>query len=84
MAKGIVQDIRSMEPRCLDCPDKDEALRTEVETNLGLIAELDFVKEQHAQTLARKSNVMQDWLKDQTTKWKLRCQLRENGHEPIA
>ena len=49
----------------------------------GLLKELEFAKEQHAQTLARKSNVMQDWLADQT-KWKLRCQLREAGHEPLV
>ena len=82
--KGIVQDIRTMEHRCLDCPDKEEAARRDGEEIIGLTAELDFAREQHAQTLARKSNLMQDWLADRTTIWKLRCQIRGLDHEPIA
>lgn len=81
--KGFIEDLRTMERVCLDCIAKEEAERTAAETILGLQKELDFVREQHAQTLARKSNVMQDWLADQKTKWQLRCQLREHGHEPI-
>ncbi len=82
--KGIVQDVDRMQLRCLDCPDKDEAARAAAETIEGLIREIEHLKDMHTQTLARKSNVMQDWLRDQTLKWKLRCQIREAGCDPIA
>ena len=68
---------------------KSAAVRDETVIS-GLLVELEFVRGQQTQTLARKSNVMQDWLVDQTTKHKLRCQIRalrgqieEAGHEPI-
>ncbi len=80
----IVRDERTQSLRCLDCLANDEAARTAAETIEGLGRELAHLKDMHTQTLARKSNVMQDWLRDQTLKWKLRCQIREAGNEPIG
>ncbi len=83
------QDQANMLSSCVNALEKEveqlrEATRTGSESLIGLQKELDFVKGQHAQTLARKSNLMRDWLADQTTKWKLRCQIRGAGDEPIT
>lgn len=67
-----------------DIEEMQAAATRDEEVIRQLSLELDFVKEQHAQTSARKSNLMRDWLADQRTKWRLRCQLRGHGYEPIV
>ena len=81
--KGFIEDLRTMERICLDCIAKEDVALRDEEVIRGLTKELDFVKEQHAQTSARKSNLMRDWLADRTTIWSLRCQIRELGGEPL-
>lgn len=80
---ALVKDIRTMEIRCTDCPEKDDKIRSHELVLNQMGVEIDHLKAAHAQTLARKSNVMRDWLNDQTRLWKLRCQIRELGHDPI-
>ncbi len=60
------------------------ASQTGSEALIGLTQELEHSEASHAVTRARKSVIFQDWLADRTTIWKLRCQLREHGHEPIT
>ena len=76
--KGLADDLERDVEAMKEAAVRDGAMLSQ------LSLEIDFMKEQHAQTSARKSNLMRDWLKDQTTKWKLRCQIRETGHEPIV
>lgn len=46
--------------------------------------EIVFLEEQHKLTVERKSNLMRDWLADQSRLNKLRCQLLGADLEPVV
>ncbi len=88
MDANPARQIEELKKHVYDLERDIEAMKEAAVRDEGLIrqlgVEIAFVEEQHAQTSARKSNLMRDWLSDQTVKWKLRCQVRENGHEPTS
>ncbi len=66
--------------KCSNCKENELLYAT---TLAQLTAEIAFLEERQALTVARKSDLMQDWLADQAVKNSLRCQLRRAGLEPV-
>ncbi len=76
--KGLADDLE----RNVDRLEDVIASNKKVAEQMG--DEIDYLQAAHAQTLARKGNLMRDWLADQMMKHKLRCQIRGLGGEPIV